>query len=290
VDISIDSLATGAAMGMINDLNLDDLLFRYGVRVNPVLLQDLQCNIIPVNVALEGNNADFRPAPWVYFPLLTAPAGHAVTRNLNMIRTEFASTIDTIGARRGTVKTVLLKSSSSSNLAEAPLIISLDEIRADPTRLDFKKSSLAVAVMLDGTFESAFQNRMISELLPLSEKSFRPQSLPTKMLVVADGDVIRNDIRVTPDEILSLPLGFDRYTQQTFGNKDFVMNALHYLAGNSDLVSLRSRDIALRLLDKVKIKEDRVFWVLLNTVLPVILLILGGILYAAFRKQKYSKI
>jgi len=110
------------------------------------------------------------------------------------------------------------------------------------------------------------------------------------MLVVADGDVIRNDIRVTPDEILSLPLGFDRYTQQTFGNKDFVMNALHYLAGNRDLVSLRSRDIALRLLDKVKIKEDRVFWVLLNTVLPVILLILGGILYAAFRKQKYSKI
>jgi gliding motility-associatede transport system auxiliary component len=289
VDISIDSLASGSALAMINDLNLDDMLFRYGVRINPVLLEDLQCNIIPVNVALEGNNPDFKPAPWYYFPLLTAPLDNPVTRNLNLIRTEFVNTIDTIGARKGTRKTVLLRSSASSRLVEAPVIIRLDEIRADPTRLDFGKSFLPVAVLLDGTFESVFRNRMISDIVPLSEKSFEPQSVPTKMLVAADGDMIRNDIRVTPNGIVSLPLGFDRYTQQTFGNKDFVMNVLHYLAGNGELINLRSRNLTLRLLDKAKSKEDRLFWVILNTVLPVIIIVFGGILYSLFRKRKYSK-
>jgi gliding-associated putative ABC transporter substrate-binding component GldG len=289
VDISMDSLASGSALAMINDLNLDDMLFRYGVRINPVLLEDLQCNIIPVNVALEGNNPDFKPAPWYYFPLLTAPLDNPVTRNLNMIRTEFVNTIDTIGARKGTHKTVLLRSSAASRLVEAPVIISLDEIRADPTRIDFGKSWMPVAVMLDGTFESVFQNRMISTIVPLSEKSFKPKSVPTGMLVAADGDMIRNDIRVTPSETVSLPLGFDRYTQQTFGNKDFVMNALHFLTGNEELINLRSRDLTLRLLDKAKIREDRAFWVILNTVLPVILIVFGGIFYNLFRKRKYSK-
>ena len=115
-----------------------------------------------------------------------------------------------------------------------------------------------------------------------------PQSLPTRMLIVADGDVIRNDIRITPNEIISLPLGFDRYTQQTFGNKDFVMNALHYLAGNEELLNLRSRETALRLLDKTKIKAFRTFWIIINTVLPVAIIILAGFLYAIFRKRKYS--
>ena len=289
VDISMDSLASGSALAMINDLNLDDMLFRYGVRINPVLLQDLQCNIIPVNVALAGNDPDFRPAPWYYFPLLTAPPDNPVTRNLNMIRTEFVNTLDTIGARKGVKKTVLLRSSASSRLVEAPIILSLGEIRADPTRLDFRKSWQPVAVMLDGTFESVFQNRMIRDIVPLSEKSFIPQSVPTGMLIAADGDMIRNDVRITPNEIISLPLGFDRYTQQTFGNKDFVMNALHYLTGNEELIRLRSRDITLRLLDKAKSKEDLVFWVILNTVLPAICIILAGILYTLFRKRKYSK-
>jgi ABC-2 type transport system permease protein len=288
VEISMDSLAMGSALAVINDLNLEDMLFRYGVRINPVLLQDLQCNIIPVNVALAGNNPEFRPAPWYYFPLLSAPMDNPVTRNLNMIKTEFVNTIDTIGARKGTVKTMLLKSSGFSRVVEAPLVISLDETRVKPERDDFKKSGLAVAVMLEGTFESVFQNRMISEIIPGSTQSYLSLSRPTRMLIVADGDVIRNDVRITPREIMSLPLGFDRYTQQTFGNKDFVMNAMHYLTGNEELLNLRSREITLRLLDKTKIKENRIFWTILNTVLPVVIIILAGILYSIFRKRKYS--
>ena len=288
VETSLDSLAMGSALAVINDLNLEDMLFRYGVRINPVLLQDMQCNLIPVNVALTGNNPEFRPAPWYYFPLLSSPQDNPVTRNLNMIKTEFVNTVDTVGARKGTEKTVLLRSSEFSRVVEAPLIMSLGEIRADPTREDFQKSGLAVAVMLDGTFESVFQNRMISEIMPDSTQSYIPGSRPTKMLIVADGDVIRNDIRVTPREIISLPLGFDRYTQQTFGNKDFVMNAMHYLTGNEELVNLRSREITLRLLDKAKIKEDRPFWIIINTALPVVIIILAGILYNILRKRKYA--
>lgn len=288
VEISLDSLAMGSALAIINDLNLDDMLFRYGVRINPALLQDLQCNIIPVNVALAGNNPDFRPAPWYYFPLLQAPADHPVTRNLNMIKTEFVNTIDTIGARKGTVKTLLLKSSDFSRLAEAPLIVSLDEIRLNPSREDFRKSGLPVAVILDGRFESVFQNRMIGDIVRGSAPVFLAESKPTKMLVVADGDVIRNDVRVTPQEIIGLPLGFDRYTQQTFGNKDFVMNALHFICGNEDLVNLRSKEMTLRLLDKAKIKEDRTFWVIINTVLPIFIIVIAGVLYNFIRKRKYA--
>ena len=289
VDISLDSLAMGSALAMINDLNLDDMLFRYGIRINPVLLKDLQCNIIPVNVALAGNNPDFRPAPWYYFPLLSAPPDHPVTRNLNLIKTEFVNTIDTIGARKEIVKTVLLKSSAFSYVAEAPLMMSLDEIRLTPQRKDFNRSGLAVAVLLEGTFESVFQNRMINEIIPGSAQIFLPKSNPTAMMIVADGDVIRNELRITPQEIISLPLGFDRYTQQTFGNKDFIMNAMHYLAGNVELVNLRARNITLRLLDKAKIKEERTFWIMLNTVFPVLVIMLVGILYNLYRKRRYAK-
>jgi ABC-2 type transport system permease protein len=288
VNISLDSLASGSALAFINDLNLDDMLFRYGVRINPVLLQDLQCNIIPVNVALEGNNPEFRPAPWYYFPLLATPVDNPITRNLNMIKTEFVNTIDTIGARKGIFKTVLLRSSASSRVVEAPVIVTLDEIRMEPTRNDFRKSWIPVAAMLDGTFESVFQNRMIDNIVPGASRSFMTHSRPTRMLVVADGDVIRNDVQVTVSGIVSLPLGFDRYTQQTLGNKDFVMNAMHYLAGNEELLNLRSRDITLRLLDKAKIKEDRVFWTLMNTVLPVLVIILAGVVFNIYRKRKYS--
>ncbi len=289
VDISLDSLAMGSALAMINDLNLDDMLFRYGARINPVLLKDMQCNIIPVNVALSGNNPDFKPAPWYYFPLLTAPQGHPVTRNLNMIKTEFVNTIDTLGARKGIAKTILLKSSAFSHVAEAPLMMELDEIRLTPQRKDFNKADLPVAVLLEGTFESVFQNRMVSSIIPGNPGQSIPLSKPTAMMIVADGDVIRNEIRVTPKEITSLPLGFDRYTQQTFGNKDFVMNALHYLAGHAELVNLRSRDSKLRLLDKSKIKEERAFWIMLNTVMPVLVILMAGLLYNFLRKRKYAK-
>ncbi len=288
VDVSADSLAMGSTIAMINDLNLDDMLFRYGVRVNPVLVKDLQCNIIPVNVALAGNTPDFRPSPWYYFPLLSSPSAHPITRNLNMIKSEFVNTIDTIGARKGTMKTVLLRTSVYSTFSVAPALISLDEIKLKPNPDEFRSTGMPVAVLLEGTFESVFRNRMVNDIIPGAANELIQMSKPSKMLVVADGDIIRNDVRVTPQGIFSLPLGFDRYTQQTYGNKDFIMNALHYITGNEELIKLRSREITLRLLNKVKIKDEKIFWILINTVLPGLIVIISGIIYNFLRKRKYS--
>jgi len=289
VNANLDSISEGGPMvALIHELNVQDLLFRYGVRVNPILIQDVQCNVIPVNVALAGNPADFRPAPWLYSPLLTAPGKHPITRNLNMIRTEFAGSIDTLEARKGIKKTVLLASSEYSRSVTAPVIISLDEVRYTPSQDQFTSKHLPVAVLLEGSFESAFRNRMISQLFPDTAFGLTESGSPAALLVVADGDIIRNDVRPTPQGVLISPLGLDRFTQQTFGNKEFIVNAIHYLTGHGDLINLRSRELTLRLLDKARIKEDRTKWVLTNTIGPPLLIILAGILFAWLRNKKYA--
>jgi ABC-2 type transport system permease protein len=289
VNASLDSISEGGMMvALVNEINLDDLLFRYGVRINPVLIQDIQCNMIPVNVAPAGSTPDFRPVPWLYSPLLSPAYSSPVTRNLNLIRAEFASNIDTLAARNEIRKTVLLKSSDFSRSVQAPVMISLDEIRHTPAREQFNKPDQPVAVLLEGQFESAFKNRMTLGLFPDTLVHIIEKSQPNAMLVVADGDIIRNDIRPTPQGILISPLGFDRYTQQTFDNKEFIINALQYLTGHKDLIQLRSRELSLRLLDKASIKNNRLSWVLFNTLCPPVLVLLAGVIYSWLRKKRYS--
>jgi ABC-2 type transport system permease protein len=291
VNASLDSISKGGStVALIRMLNIEDLLFRYGVRINPVLVQDVQCNTVPVNFALAGSPADFRPAPWLYSPLLTAPYSNPVTRNLTMIKSEFTGSIDTIEARKGIKKTVLLRTSEFSRQIAAPVVISLEEVGLTPKQEMFTSRFLPVAVLLEGKFESAFRNRMISKLFPDTTIRVRETGLPSSILVVADADVIRNDIRPTPKGILISPLGFDRFTNQTFGNKDFIVNAIQYMTGHAGLVNLRSRELTLRLLDKSKIKKDRRKWVLINTILPPLLVILAGLFYSWFRKRKYAGI
>jgi ABC-2 type transport system permease protein len=290
VKADMDSLGSGGAtVALINQLNLEDLLFRYGVRINPVLLQDIQCNTIPVNVALEGNPADFRPVPWLYYPLITSPSGHPVTRNLNMISIQFAGTIDTIEARGGIKKTVLLRSSEYSRQVKAPVMISLDEVRLTPRQEQFNERFLPVAVLLEGKFESAFTNRGIPQLFPDTLLLPRESGEGSAMLVVSDGDMIRNDILPTPQGVRILPLGSDRYTKQTYGNKEFIVNAIQYLTGHQGLISLRSRQLTLRMLDKNKISHARTKWILINMIGPPLLVILLGILYTWLRKRRFAK-
>lgn len=290
VDVSLDSLnEEGYTIALINQLNIEDLLFRFGVRINPTLLQDIQCNIIPVNMALPDNSPNWQPAPWLYYPLLSAPYTHPVTRNLNMIKSEFISDVDTIASREGIRKTVLLSTSEYTRHVNAPSMVSLREIAESPSTDQFNEQHRPVAVMLEGTFESAFKNRMLGNLLPDDNYEFIPSSRPTAMLVVSDGDIIRNEVRITARGTQVFPLGFDRYTQQTFGNKEFVVNAIHYLTGHEDLIRLRSREISLRLLDKSKINEQRLFWILLNTILPPAIIILTGMLYIWYRKKRFTE-
>ncbi len=290
VNASLDSIKEGGStIALIRMLNIEDLLFRCGIRMNPVLLQDAQCSMIPVNLALAGNPPDFRPVPWLYSPLLNAPAGHPVTRNLNMIRSEFSGCIDTIEARKEIRKTVLLSTSQVSRKVVAPVIIGLEEVRIPMRPEMFTEPFLPVAVMLEGSFESVFRNRSTSDLFPDTLVKLKATGSPASVFVAADADLIRNDYRPTPNGMMITPLGFDRYTQQTYGNKEFIVNAIQYMTGHEGLIRLRSRDFQLRLLDKAKIKSDRMKWTLINTLIPPLFVVLAGLIFSRIRKRKYGR-
>ena len=289
VSISADSLAKGSmTVAMINNTNLDDMLFTYGVRLNPVLLQDMQCSAIPVNVALAGERPNFVPSPWYYYPLLEPSNEHPVSRNLNLIKTEFCGVIDTITAVSDVSKKGLLASSPYSRVLNAPMLVSLGQIRNSPLKYEFNQKHLPVAVLLEGSFKSVFRNRMISEYVPNSSYVAINKGINTKVAVIADADIIRNDVKVRPDGISITPLGYDKFTSQTFGNKDFVRNLVSYMTDKRDLISLRNRDLKLRLLDRNKVLSERVTWQLVNVVVPSVFVVLFGILFFYLRKRKYG--
>lgn len=287
VQVSLDSLINGETMAFINDLNLDDLLFRYGVRVNPVLIQDIQCSVLPVNVALEGNTPNFQPAPWLYYPLFSPRQGHPVTQNMNFILSRFANSIDTLGSRSGIDKTVLLQSSEYSRTRNVPVLISLEEVGENPQPADFDRKNMITGVLLEGNFQSAFINRGIDAYYS-DPPEIIERGIASKMAVIADGDIIRNDVRYTPQGAAISPLGYDRFTRQTFGNKDFLVNLIHYLADDENLLELRGREFKLRLLDKEKIRSERTYWILFNMLLPPVIVILCGMAFLYIRRRRFA--
>jgi gliding-associated putative ABC transporter substrate-binding component GldG len=287
VKVNTDSLAKGSTFGFINNTNIDDLLFTYGVRVNPNLVQDVQCNTLPINASLAGNQPKWVPTPWPYYPLISPIVDHPITRNLNLVWARYASQIDTIATNK-VKKTFLLKTSAYTKLVNAPSFISLDEVRRTPSRNEFNKSNQPIAVLLEGQFQSVYRNRPVKNIMPGAETSYKALSVPTKMIVVADGKLIANDVRMTQKGPMITALGFDKYTSQTFGNKDFIVNALNYLTDESGLISLRAKEFKLRVLNKTLIREERFKWQMINIVLPVLLIIGFGLYYNYSRKKKYS--
>lgn len=289
VNVNIDSLAQGATtFANINQHNLDDQLFRYGARLNLALIQDLQCALIPVNTSLPGQEPNFVPSPWVYYPLISSSAKNPITRNVNLIKTQFVSPIDTVGGRGEVKKTILLTSSPSSRILNVPLFVNLAEINRSPLKQEFRRSNLPVAVLLEGNFESVFENRPLGKLNHGKPFDFKPKSESTRMIIVSDADIIRNDVRRRPDGAFIAPLGYDRYTKKTFGNKDLVMNMVKYLDDEQGLMTLRTRDFKLRLLDKRKIVETRFAWQIFNLVAPSAILIIGGLIWLYFRKRRFT--
>jgi len=289
VRVDWDSLEqTGVTVGLIEQINLDDQLFKYGVRINPKLIQDINCAIIPINIAFAGQQPKYVPAPWLYFPLLFPLENHPVTKNLNLIRSEFVNVIDTVGGEGRIKKKILLRSSKDTRVVSVPVFIRLEDIKYPPEEREFNKPFQSAAVLLEGEFESVFKNRMISQYIKNQDIDFRDQSIPNRMIIVADGDIIRNEVSVRADRIIPLTLGQDRYTQQTYGNKEFILNAVHYLADETSLVEIRSRTLTLRLLDKTKIIKEKFKWQLINTVLPVLILVLFGLVNWYFRKRKFA--
>lgn len=286
VNVSIDSLYMGNTYAFINDINLQDMFFRYGFRVNPVLVRDMQCNYIPVNTALAGNRPKFTPTAWTYYPLLTPMPSHPVSKKLNLVRSQFANTIDLLGDS-SIKKNILLRTTPNTHVVQAPALISLSDINKRTPEM-FSNGQQTVAALLEGRFNSAYNNRIINQWLPEKQAFISISPANTKMLVVADGDVIKNDSRETAQGTLISPLSLDTYTRQYFGNKDFVLNAVNYLTGQQELITLRSREFKLRLFDKEKIKAEKKKWQLINTIIPPVLVLLFGLFFYYSRVKHYS--
>ncbi len=292
VQTHADSLTSGRTFTEYNDVNLNDLLFKYGIRIDYNLIKDLQCNYVKVETSVNGENSRISFMPWWYYPLLTASPENSLTRGLNYIKGEFVSAIDTTTAAiPGVKRTVLLASSDTSARIDNPIYISMDEVTRAPNRNTFNKSRLPVAILAEGEFESFYANYGIPEGVTPADVQIIRKSKPAMVFVAGDGDLIRNDVQVTADGTIPMVLGYDKDTRQTFGNKEFIMNVINYMTDDQGLIELRSREFKLRLLDKSRIRTNdmKLRWKLINTVLPVVVILIFGLGFNYFRKQKYSK-
>lgn len=284
---TMDSLTSQeSTIGVDLDLNLDDMLFRYGVRLNHNLLLDLNCAALPIRTGQVAGQAQLEFYRWFYFPLVQAASNHPMVRNMNAIKLDFVSSIDPTSSEGDIVKTPLLKTSDYTKISGTPVFITLAMLKQSPDKRMFPSRGQNVAYLLKGTFPSLYANRITTEIEESKEMKFLAESKPTAMIVVADGDIIRNQIDVkrrTP-----LPLGYDQYTTNTYGNKEFIENAISYLVDGEGLIDIRSREFKIRLLDPEKKNSQRVRWQLVNVLAPTGIVILFGIFMAWIRKRKYS--
>jgi len=271
------------------NLNLQDLFFKYGIRINGDLLMDLQCDFLPFSV---NGKDQFEFLHWNYFPLFESPQNNVINKNLGLVEGKFVNTIDTVSSP-GITKTILLKSSANSRTIETPALISGAENRNAPEDAAFNKSGLIAGVLLEGKFSSLFKNRISRQQmdsLNLYGVPFRSENIENnKMIIVADGDIVLNGSY--KDQLL--PMGVNPYTVGTqyeyqFANRQFLINSMEYLVNDAGLAEAKSKDYKLRLLDPKKTAERRGFWELLNLVLPVLLIIVFGLAYQAIRKRKYT--
>lgn len=287
VKAEMDSLqGKPTTLGLAHDINLEDMFFRYGVRVNSNLLLDLNCLPITLVTGQTGNQPRFSQLPWFYFPLVGSASGHPMVNNINVLKTQFISSLDTI-AVKGIKKTFLLSSGQYSRTVNAPVIIDLNQARTEPDVQLFNRQGVPVAVLLEGRFESLYNNRIPAEIKNSPEIGFMAKGRQNQMIVVADGDIIRNQLQRKSG--LPLPLGYDQDTRQMFGNKDFVLNAMNYLVDDSRLVSIRSREVKMRLLDRKRVEAGRLRWQTLNLMLPVVLVLALGLSKRYLRKRKYAR-
>lgn len=261
-------------------LNLDNQLFKYGVRINSNLIMDMRSGVVPVPV-----NKRYRLMPWYYFPLLAQSNNHPIVNNINLVKTEFASTIDTVSTT-GIRKIPLLSTSRYTNVQNAPARIDLATMFREPDVRMFNQAYKPVAVLLEGNFESLYKNHPLPGLDSIPQIKFRENSPATKMIVVADGDVIKNAVQHTTNR--AYPLGYDIYSQQTYGNKNFILNAVNYLCDDSGLLQVRSRELKMRMMDRKKVADEKIKWQAMNTALPILIVIVYGIILALIRKRKYT--
>lgn len=284
-----DSLAFAAqTLAYDRGLELDDLLFKYGVRINRDLLQDQQCDLSKLVVGNAGGQPQLADVPFNYYPLLVASNNHPITKNLEPVLSQFTNTLDTVKAE-GIAKTVLLSSSENAKVVTTPAIISLQELKTIEDIKLYNKKSLPVGLLLQGRFSSLYASRMPAEMrqfFTANYGSFKTQSSEdAQQIVVGDGDIVLNGY--TQKE--PFPMGYSRVQERSFSNRSFLQNALQFMTGNADIIALRNKEVTLRLLNKQKVNEQRLMWQLINIAVPLLLVILCGIIYLQWRKRKYAK-
>ncbi|MDT0644555.1 gliding motility-associated ABC transporter substrate-binding protein GldG [Zunongwangia sp. F363] len=280
VAMETDSLLneTGTAYALPRNLNLGDLFFSYGFRINPVLVNDIYS--APIILATgSGNNTRFNPYPWFYSPLSASPNNHPIINNIEAVKFEYANQIDTLA--NDLQKTILLSSSPRSKIEGTPLQISLEMVSQKPDIASYTDGEQPLAVLLEGQFTSAYKNRV----KPFNLSNPLTESEPTQMLVISDGDVIKNELqRGAP-----LELGFERYTGNTYGNKEFLLNAVNYMLDDSGLIEIRSKEISIPFLNPEKTAAAREKWQIINLVVPLIILGIFAFIFNFFRRRKYIK-
>jgi gliding-associated putative ABC transporter substrate-binding component GldG len=268
-------------------LNIEDMLFKYGVRINQDLVQDLNSDKLPSKIGDMGGKPQFDMLPWPYFPLLSNYNGHPVAKNLDYVLSQFPNSIDTVKAV-GIKKTVLLNSSETSRLLNTPARVAWNTIQNEEDVKTFNKSYVPVAVLLEGKFSSFFTNRLTTamrdSLLAIRAPFVAQNASDNKMIVVADGDIALNPVSPSKGP---LQMGINPYTNYKYANSEFVMNSVEYLVDNSGILETRSKDFTLRLLDKKKLEEQKSTWQLVNIISPLVLVLLFGGLYQFFRKRKF---
>ena len=283
VNMEMDSLYSdsGTTLAFPNDLNLNDLFFKYGVRINPDLVKDIMATPIALATGEKGSATQYTQFPWFYSPLIYPTIKHPIVSNLDGLKFEFASGIDTL--KNGIKKTVLLQSSSYSKRIGAPVEVKLEMVQERPEQSEFKNTgNIPVSVLLEGSFHSVYENRV----LPFEDKSFKTKEKNNKMIVISDGDVIRNQL---DKNYQPLELGYDKWTNKLYANKEFMLNCVNYLLDENGLINIRTKVVNLPLLDKQKVYDYYSTAQMLTIGLPLLLLSVFGIVFTFLRRRKYGK-
>lgn len=263
------------------ELGLTEMLFRYGIRVNPALVQDIQCLPIPVNVSTDPLSTNLQPMPWTYAPLLLASQGSPVTRGLGQVMSTFVSPIDAVGGNDGIEKRILLATSTASRMTATPGEVDLNDVNPDLSK--FQYQYIPVAVSMEGEFPSAYAHRMIPDGVETDE-AIRKKSVKTRQIVIGTGSILLNETQRNE----ALPMGYDRYSGMLFSNRDFIANAVLWLTDSEGLILLREKSTPLRLLNDKRAHDERRKVQIVSTTCPIALLVIIGLSVFAVRRRKYA--
>ncbi|MCC6288011.1 MAG: gliding motility-associated ABC transporter substrate-binding protein GldG [Chitinophagaceae bacterium] len=285
-----DSLrrSEGSFIAFDMGLNLDDILFKYGARINPDIVQDLNCTEIPQVVGMMGDRPQMQLMPWAYFPLLSGSNNNPISKNLDYILSQFPQSIDTVKAQ-GINKTILLATSSNARIISTPAKVELNSVKNEEDLKTFTSANVPIAVLLEGQFNSLYTNRISTATKDSLANLYKAPYVPAataanKMIVVADGDIVTN---VVSQQKGPLQMGQNEYTGYVYANKEFFLNCMEYLIGNPGILETRGKDYTLRLLDKKKVEESKSFWQMINLILPSACIILFAFIYGYVKKRKY---